>query len=404
MGIFKKKIQKTDNPNPITTPAESAAKYKDLVLNALNEKLGGTLYDNCVIMPKGYTIDVQIGRIGESNGVQLVQVVFIVKNDDFDEPLIEPVDAQGVQMEDAAKMSVEIFYGSLWHPINQSMTKKNPQHISVNYLQQHYDFDMYCQSVVRIGVDESKKPTMLINYIKAEIVKFLGSKKYYWVRMYLAKMHDKKIIEVRVNGSVCPTLAEFFKPYVDSWEDSDKFICEKQYAIFVQREDDKCPFDKAKVVECAKKALERMTEIKSPEDYKAMSEDLVEWTGDRNLASEIRIFIPEIMAKLTLGYREGDSLFLMEGEGEEMSRIEFKKTQLRSYFYIQQVIQEFLSQRPGEDKPEERKEFDDKVRNIFGNSIAYREVAKAIKDGHKPQELYVPGTAYKIGSGDYKVW
>ncbi len=401
MGIFKKKIQKTDNPNPIATPEENAAKYKELILNTLNEKLNGTLYDNCIIMPKGFTIDVQVGRQGENNNVLLLQVFFIIKHDDFDEPLLEPIDAQGDTMENAAKMAVDIFYGSVWHPLDQSMNKKNPVHVSVNYLQQHYDFDMYCQSVVRIGVEESKKPTMLINYIKAEIPKFLGSKKYYWVRIYLARLNDKKIIEVRVNGSVCVTLAEFFKPYVDSWEESDKFICEKQYAIFVQREDDQCPFTKEDVVENAKWTIDRMTQITGPEDYKKLVSELEERVGNKNLAAEIRIFIPEILAKLTLGYREGDSLFLME----DGSSIEFRKTQLRSYFYLQQVVQEFMSKRPGEDKPEERKAFDEKVTRIFTNSVAYREVVKAVKAGHKVEELYVPGTSYKIGEeGEYKVW
>lgn len=401
MGIFKKKIQKTDNPNPIATPEENAAKYKELILNTLNEKLNGTLYDNCIIMPKGFTIDVQVGRQGENNNVLLLQVFFIIKHDDFDEPLLEPIDAQGDTMENAAKMAVDIFYGSVWHPLDQSMNKKNPVHVSVNYLQQHYDFDMYCQSVVRIGVEESKKPTMLINYIKAEIPKFLGSKKYYWVRIYLARLKDKKIIEVRVNGSVCVTLAEYFKPYVDSWEDSDKFICEKQYAIFVQREDDQCPFTKEDVVENAKWTIDRMTQITGTEDYKKLVSELEERVGNKNLAAEIRIFIPEILAKLTLGYREGDSLFLME----DGSSIEFRKTQLRSYFYLQQVVQEFMSKRPGEDKPEERKAFDEKVTRIFTNSVAYREVVKAVKAGHKVEELYVPGTSYKIGEeGEYKVW
>lgn len=401
MGIFKKKIQKTDNPNPIATPEENAAKYKELILNTLNEKLNGTLYDNCIIMPKGFTIDVQVGRQGENNNVLLLQVFFIIKHDDFDEPLLEPIDAQGDTMENAAKMAVDIFYGSVWHPLDQSMNKKNPVHVSVNYLQQHYDFDMYCQSVVRIGVEESKKPTMLINYIKAEIPKFLGSKKYYWVRIYLARLKDKKIIEVRVNGSVCVTLAEYFKPYVDSWEESDKFICEKQYAIFVQREDDQCPFTKEDVVENAKWTIDRMTQITGPEDYKKLVSELEERVGNKNLAAEIRIFIPEILAKLTLGYREGDSLFLME----DGSSIEFRKTQLRSYFYLQQVVQEFMSKRPGEDKPEERKAFDEKVTRIFTNSVAYREVVKAVKAGHKVEELYVPGTSYKIGEeGEYKVW
>ena len=56
-------------------------------------------------MPKGFTIDVQIGRQENKDDIRLLQVIFIVKNDEFDEPLIDPVDAQGKSDEETAKMA-----------------------------------------------------------------------------------------------------------------------------------------------------------------------------------------------------------------------------------------------------------------------------------------------------------
>ena len=398
MGIFKKKNnQKEEN----TTVADPKAEIKQMVLKALNAKLNGTLYDDCVIMPKGFTIDVQIGRMDESEGIKILQTIFIITNDDFDEPLIEPVDSQGKDEEEAANMAVEIFNGGVWHPLDQSMTKKNPHHISVDFLRQHYDFDMYAQSVVRIGVKD-KQPTMLINFIMNEIPKYLGSKKYYWLRVYLAKFKEKKIIEVRVNGSVCVELAKYFEPYVENEMNAEEaFVSEKQYAIFVQREDDQCPFKKDFVMNAAKETIKMMSNINSQEDYKNMLTKLEELTeGNMNLASEIRVFIPEIFAKLTLGYREGDSLFLLEGEGEEQQSIEFKKTQLRSYFYMQQAVLEYLGGKPTQEE----------VSRIVTNSVAFRELRKAIEAAKengqeiKPDDLYVPGTSYKIGHEGYRVW
>lgn len=399
MGLFKKKNnQKEENT---AAAADPRADLKQMVLTNLNEKLSGTLYDDCVIMPKGFTIDVQIGRMEESEGIKILQTIFIIKHDDFDEPLIEPVDSQGPTDEDAAKMAVEIFMGGVWHPLDQSMTKKNPTHISVDFLRQHYDFDMYAQSVVRIGV-KNKPPTMLINFIRNEIPKYLGSKKYYWLRVYLAKYKERRIIEVRINGSVCVQLNEYFKEYVEKEMDaSEAFVSEKQYAIFVQREDDKCPFDKDLVMNAARETIKMMVGIRSNEDYIAMTKKLEELTeGNIGLASEIRVFIPEIFAKLTLGYKEGDSLFLLEGEGEEQQSIEFKKTQLRTYFYLQQAILEYLSTKPTQED----------VSRIVTNSVAFRELKKAIDSAKeqgkeiKPEDLFVPGTSYKIGHEGYRVW
>ena len=396
MGIFKKKNQPEEQQEEVKNPAED---IKLEILEKLNDKLKGTLYDNCVIMPKGYTIDIQMGRIEEKEKIKLLQVIFIVKHDDYDEPLIDPVDAQGESFSEAAQMAVDIFFAGVWHPIDQSLNKKNPVHFSVDYLRQHYDFDMYCQSVVRIGVKD-KQPVMIMAMIKDEIAKYLGSKKYYWIRVYLAKMGDKKIVEVRVNGSVCSELHKFFEKYVDSWEDNGGFTCEKQYAYFVQREDDQCPFKKQVVMEAAFEAINLMENIQSREDYNAMADKLVEMTGDRNLAAEIRIFIPEIFAKLTLGYKEGDSLFLIEGEGDDQTQIEFKKTQLRSYFYLQQAVLEHFSHKPEQEK----------VTRIVTNSVAFHELKKMLdkakENGQEiqPGDLFVPGTSYRINSDNYKVW
>ncbi len=399
MGLFKKKNNQTEETAAVA--ADPRLEVKKLVLDALNAKLNGTLYDDCVIMPKGFTIDVQIGRIEDAENIKILQAVFIVRHDDFDEPLIEPVDAQGKDEAEAANMAVEIFHGGVWHPLDQSMTKKNPIHVPVDFLRQHYDFDMYCQSVVRIGV-KNKQPTMLVNFLRNEVPKYLGSKKYYWLRIYLAKYKEKKVIEVRMNGSVLVELPKYFEEYVEKEMDAEEtFVSEKQYAIFVQREDDQCPFKKELVMDAAKETIKMMEEIKNHEEYVEMCNKIEELVGgDKNLAAEIRVFIPEIFAKLTLGYREGDSLFLLEGEGDEQQSIEFKKTQLRSYFYLQQAILEYLSTKPEQEK----------VSRIITNSVAFRELRKAIEGSKengkelKPDDLYVPGTSYKIGHEGYRVW
>lgn len=407
VAFFKKKNKQSDEVEEVKTEEELAQEAENdkkhemklLILEKLNEKLNGTLYDECIIMPKGFTIDVQVARMEVKDEINLFQVIYIIKNDLFDEPLIDPVDSQGKTYEEAAQMAVEIFFGGVWHPLNQSITKTNPQHISVDFLRQHYDFDMYCQSVVRIGVKE-KQPVMIMNYLMGELPKYLGSKKYYWVRIYLAKFKDKQMAEVRVNGSVCSQLTELLKPYVESWDASESFLCEKQYAIFVNRADDECPFKKETVINAANETIKTMVNIRNRDDYLAMIDKLNDMLGDQALASEIRIFIPEIMAKLTLGYREGDSLFLIEGEGDDQSQIEFKKTQLRSYFYLQQAVLEYLGTRP--DKED--------VTRIVTNSVAFREMKKVtdqMKEQGKeitPTDLFVPGTSYKIGAPDYKVW
>ena len=402
VALFKKKNQTEEKKTETTAAKEDTSAYVDLVLAALDKKLEkGNVYDGCIIMPRGYTVDVKVGNVQDKEDVKLLQVMFVINHDDFDEPLMDPVDAQGKTFEEAAKMAVDIFYGATWHPLDQSMQKKNPMTVPAGYLGNRYSFDMYAQSIVRIGAAEKGEPVMIINYILNEMPKYLGSKKYYWLRIYLAKHKDRQIIEVRINGSVCVELSKFFEEYVNSWNAEDAFICEKQCAVFVQQGDDMCPFTKQTVVEGAQFVLSKLETISTQDEYTNMIKELEEITEDKNLASEIRIFVPEIMAKFTLGYREGDSLFFIDDE----NNIEFKKTQLRSYFYIQQAVIEYLSANPDQSK----------IENIVRGSVAFRELRKVITSTNQkaqeigqqavtPQDLYVPGTAYKVNLPDYKAW
>lgn len=411
MAIFNKK----KNIEMKTNPQVDA---KNHILEKLNEKVGGTVYDNAILIPRfGYTIDIQVVKNEENNGIYNLQTIFIIRNDylkDKDEPIIEPIASQGKDFDSALKMLIESFEALIWRPMKMMFDKGKAFPISSNYLGQHYDYDLYVNSVVLMG-DPERKPAMLIYYIKDVLSSFLGSKKYYWVRIFLARQgtkgteNYKQNIEVRVNGVVCPSLSKRFQPYVDSWKDQDIAVVEKQFAFIVNREEeDLCPFTKEQVVEYTRKTLPLMENCKSAEEAVEMKKQMDEFIGNPALSAEIRIFIPEILAKLTLGYNEGDDLFLLqpnpEGDDAEQKKVpvRFRKTQLRSYYYIQQVLIDYLSRT----KPEK-----EKVQNIVFNSVTFRELRKHIGQPNEKlgrpveaKDLFIPGTAYNINLDNYKVW
>lgn len=416
MAIFNKKKNIEMKSNPQTDVRQS-------ILEKLNENIKGTLYDNAILIPRfGYTIDIQVVKHEEKDGIYTLQTIFIIKNDylsEKDEPIIEPIAAQGKDFDSALKMLTESFEALIWKPIKMMFDKGKALPISSNYLGQHYDYDLYVNSVVLMG-DPERKPAMLIYYIKDVLSSFLGSKKYYWVRIFLARQGTKgtegykQNIEVRINGIVCPSLNKRFQPYLNSWKDQDITVVEKQFAFIVNKEEeDLCPFTKEQVVEYTRKALPLMENCKSQEEAIKMKEEMDRYIGNPALSAEIRIFIPEILAKLTLGYNEGDDLFLLQPsqntEGTEENAeenkpvpIRFAKTQLRSYYYIQQVLLDYLSRtRPDKEK----------VKNIVFNSVTFRELRKHIGEPNEKlgrpveaKDLFVPGTAYRISIADYKVW
>lgn len=376
---------------------ENENKY---LYDALEKKLGGKLEGDTLIMSGGFGVKAWFDMVKEDKGLKVVAAVFTVYHNDFDEPIVEPVDAQGKTLKEAADRAVEIFHAVLWRTIEQAEEKSEPVHIPVELFGEHYDFDMYCKSLVRIGIEEGKEPVSLVKFILDEIPKYLGTKKYYWLRIYLAKYKDDKKIEIRLNGSVCVELPAYFEEFVaEEMDGSDHFVCEKQYAFFVQREDDKCPFSKELVMDIAAETIDRMADTRDAEDYEGMIKKGELMAGDnRFLAAEIRALIPEIFAKLTLGTREGDSLFLVGPDGKSFT--EFKKSQLRSYFYVQQAVLMYFKTRPDKEK----------VGNIVTASASYRAYSRAMEKAKqegkdiKAEELYVPGIRYRIDSDDYRVW
>lgn len=416
MSIFKRKN--------IEMKVNQEVDIKTVILEKLNEKIKGNLYDGAILIPRyGYTIDIQVIKNEETDTIYNLNVIFIIKNDylrEKDEPIIEPIAAQGKDRETALTMLCESFMALLWNPLKMMFDKGTPMPVSSDFLGQHYDYELYANSVVLMG-DPERKPAMLINIIKDEVSKFLGSKKYYWVRIFLARQGKKgtegyrQNIEVRVNGIVCPSLNGRLQAYMDTWEEKDIAVVEKQFAIIVNKEEDLCPFTKEQVVDYTRKTLPLMEECKSPEDAVKMKEKMDEMIGNPSLSSELRIFIPEILAKLTLGYTEGDSLFLLkpaentEGNPENPEEnkqknipVEFRKTQLRSYYYINQVLLDYLSRT----KPDK-----EKVKNIVYNSVTFRELRKHIGQQNEKlgrpieaKDLFIPGTAYKVNVENYKVW
>ncbi|MBP5609639.1 MAG: hypothetical protein J6X66_15405 [Lachnospiraceae bacterium] len=372
---------------------------KKYLYEALREKLGGELENDRLILKDGFSIHAWIQKAEEQEDEKVIVAGFSVHYDGLDEPVLEPVDAGGRTFKEAAVQAVEVFYAALWRTIEQAVAGSDAVHVPVDLLGEHYDFDMYCRSLVRIGVKD-KEPVSLVKFIMDEIPGYLGSKKYYWIRINLAKYKEDRNIEIRINGSVCVELPKYYFDYVDNEMDgSDHYVCERQYALFVQREDDKCPFDKETVMDAAEETILRMADVSTEEEYDTMIQKSIELSGgDKNLATEIRIFIPEILAKLTMGTREGDRLFLLSPDGEKT--LELKKSQVRSYFYVQQAVLKYLAGKP--DKED--------VTSIVMNSASYkaycRAVEKAEKEGNKIEagDLYVPGISYRIDHEGYRVW
>ena len=391
---------------------------KQRTMEFISQQTGGSIESGRVSTPQGFTIAVQIGKLQEYGSSYICQTIFITEYDGFDEPLIEPVEAEGPDVDSCASMSAQMYLGGVWYPLMQAADNRDPVVIKSSGPFDTQTFRMYYRSIVRVGI-KNKQPFPIVDLIINELPKYLGTKKYYWLRVCLTKYQEKYKIEVRINGSVCADLDRYFTDYAEKqMHAEDTFVMEKQYAIFVNEADDACPFDKDIVSKAASMYIGLLENAQPGRNTLAdlsaeltdsirldLPSDLDPAEADRTaiaLSGEIRIFVPEIFAKIAMTYSEGDSLFLLGKEEPDGTRkqTELKKSQLRSYFYIQQAVLEYLGKRP----PREN------VEKIVVNSAAYREVRKILDAAEKEgrgisvNDLRVPGTSYLISAEGYRIW
>lgn len=317
----------------------------------------------------------------------VAQIVFQLHHIWLDDPIIESVAASGDSEEEALDLACENFNDNILSVFLMALLHPSSFEVVEGFTQERHYFNVYRSKVNGIGKREGIMEGDFWDMLKNEVIKRLGNKKAYWIKVFTSKNKQKILCEVRINGEEATELSEKLLAYAQSWDCLGTYHTEKQCILLIQ--DDKSyeesDFSKEEIMEYTYKAIKLFEKCKDREAYKKIRTQLVKICKDDSLAYEIFSFVPEIYCKIAYKNVEfGDKLFMVQ---KENGTRELYKSQLQSFAYIEEAVQEHI--------------VEDEVNRItIEHVIAYspnaRAIKKAVDAGDALEELFIPGIGYYV--------
>ena len=324
------------------------------------------------------------------NGI--AQVAFVLKHPLFQEEIVESVVGVGPTSDESIKGAAVEFVASAFTVIEHALKEESGQKISVKLPYYQNQFNLY-QSKVK--VQGSKKQKKDIDYwllLGEEIIKQLGNKRVYFIKIYAAKTGDTVNCECRVNGMVYPSFTNMLKEIAKQWDIETSIYSEKQFFILVQEESTYKPYplSKKEVEQLVLSSLLLYRECNSQEAYDSLEEKMHKICPVSSLATELFAFVPEIFTEVIFSeVNYLDKVVLIKGEEE----IEISKHQLTAYDWIHAIVERTI--RAGYYEKEQ-------VDRIISCSASLNCINQALKDGSKLENLYTGGIAIPV-RGDYEI-
>lgn len=347
------------------------------------------------------------GKTQHPNAVVLQLDFHIINIDLFDEGIYESLAgiAEGNNIEAAIKNGVDSFINGVFEAYKDSFADThNPKldiqtecngnvllwHPKIGPVQVQGHFDM-------ATVDEER----IFNLLKDEIKGKLKSKRFYWIKIYVARQADGGMIcQCLFNNKPFPEADRIMENYVKVWNTENKFKGEKQYIIIRQcdktwneygiKESNNNKFIK----ECAEHAIKVLEDRNENENEEALINRIADFTKNTNLAWELYCFIPSIYCRII--FREADYSDMVTIIMPDGRKINLELNGFKSYTAAQEAVIESLQS----DKDEK------KIKNVLFLSADVKVLNSAVMGGSKmedlqftPLQLFAPEGYVIEGSG-----
>ncbi len=354
---------------------------KELV-NSLHGCLGTKdEIEGCTIFCPEYGIEIK--PVPDTTEPDRAIFDFYLYSDEFDEPLYECCAAGDVGMAGG------IFLMSFWEGIKSMKTDKDPVPLETELDKKPHRWKLYKSPIVSMGeMNASGFPDdYYLDLLKDGIMKRLGNRKLCYVKVYAMRSQDRIIGEVRVNDVHSPELSDIMAKVAEKWE-VNGFASHKQFFFIKQDEETALPDRYAgeegrKELKAKVKTAAEMfhASVRDENLYNSYPERLAETLGDKTLAWECFLFLPEICAERAFSRLVfNEQIYLVRGDKNVMME-GFYKTQLSDYYPLQNALFSLFDEGAFGD--------DDAINTIFGEYVGVSSTAKAVnaaKQNNQPPE------------------
>lgn len=340
------------------------------------------------------TLKVDIARVNNNNGIYIAQIIFIVSHPLFDTDLVESTAGIGKTEDSAILDGTDRFCINVLSTILSTLKCEEDNSLEFNILGKKRIFHRNCFDNVLSGGVENPKSKPLWNLVKDIISNYLGTKKFYWLKLFVSINQGNITCEARLNNKIYDSLAKPLNDYVQSWDNKQDYHTEKQYILLIQ--DDSTyknpPFSKNDIVLYTKKIIPLFENIRSQTDYDSIENKIFSITNDRNITTELKTLIPEIYCKIALNIENqvSDKIILLKNN----TPMEVCTSQIRSYDYVEETINNHIFN----NKPSS-----DSIMGAISCSATFSSISNALNNGSKIENLYISGFAMFVDDS-YIVW
>ena len=365
---------------------------KELLALVAEHNAGAEFQDNFLYYPEhNLRVKLEFGQMKQVKNYFHVQLLFILQHPWFDEDFIESCAGIGTSPDKALTSGVANFCGkNILELVLKSLTLNSTEMITANIMNELHEFFVPEYRPVQHGGKDSKS-TDLWEIIKHKIPEYLGTKRCYWIKLTSAKFQETTTCEVSINNIKYQDLTDLL--YQEALKNPE-FRVDNQFLLLIQKEETytPCPFEKQDVGELAFMALDKMTAITDKTTQQKIFHEIKTLCPDSSIATELIAFLPEIVAQAVLNFRDNDSLIPVINYGKP--EFKFKKSQVRSYGYMQDAVEQYLR------KMQPSKE---ELLNIVKISSKFEVLTRALGENVPIQELRMSELVYFVDK-NYHIW
>lgn len=319
----------------------------------------------------------------------IVQIDFLVSNGEFgEEGIYETLAGIGKEnnVEEAIKNSIDTFTKTVFKVVLEALKDKHNLNLDIETSLKGLTriWHPHVGTIQAHGFDDltGAGNNRIYNLLKDEIVKRLRNKRFYWIKVFVSRQIDGKLMyQCLLNNKPFLEADRILEEYVKGWTANNTYMVEIQY-IVIRQSDKSWNENKEKDIEnesfmkkCAQYAIGVFESYGPDDNIEGLVNKIAEFTKDLNLAWEFFWFIPAIYCRLILsGPNYPDTVVMVLPDDR---KIFGKLYDYESYVIgVDVVIQDLQTNKSQEN-----------IQKVLLLSDEFKALQKALSEGSKPEDL-----------------
>ncbi len=326
----------------------------------------------------------EIGLILTVNSIEMEEKTCLVNYQmtypAFNEILCDIIPVLGESEQELIDMAAFQFLALCLLPIFKGLSREDKSIINQDLFGQKAEFIACPSELLQMGSDAVNPVSHdLYDLIKEDLLKYIGFKQIYFIRIYAAKNNNVPLFEVRIDDEIIPELSLKIQDYAQSLNNSAEHISRIQTITLWGKNGIKAPFNFPFIRSlCHDVIIKEFLKLgaNSQEQYEAIYDTILKKVEDKNMAQDIYALIPEIACEVFFDgkYTFNQSIALINGK----NNININSSQLALYRYLKIAIAQYIDENDINEQD---------ALNLFGRSSRFSALSQELERNEDITEI-----------------